>query len=154
MEKYFILFLFSFLIIASCQQDVENSDNIPVEKTIKIKTEYSSYTSNEFIKISITNNLDSLATGFLCDNYYLPPTTVLKKDSYEWEEQLYPVWCTFMGPSGYYAELTPGTTEIYENAFIDPYTFNPITGTYKYKYQFIFELDTAFYYSNEFRIID
>ncbi len=154
-KSLIIYFVLSLFIFSNCKQEETQPDSDPIAKTIRIKTTLNQYQANDFIDIVITNELDSLATGFMCDNHYLPPFAIAKQTSSAWNVQAYDVWCTFMGPTGYLAELEAEETVTYENAIVDPSMFNNESeGVYKFKYKFIFESDTAFYYSNEFRILD
>lgn len=113
---------------------------------IRIRTGQDAYVANSPIDVAIKNNSLKPAMHFICDNVEIAPASILKKENDTWTETEYLIFCTQMGPMGYYGTLHTGQTK-HDTVSL----YNEI-GEFKLRYRFILGQDTLNFDSNEFLV--
>jgi hypothetical protein len=78
---------------------------------IKIETGKNEYVVNSKIDVTIKNDLSKQAAHFKCDNVDLCPSKIVKNENGVWIENEYAVFCTHMGPMGYFGVLNIAETK-------------------------------------------
>jgi len=131
------------LVFSNCEETVINN----FDENIFILTDQTQYQNAEQINVSIKNNRTEGARHFICDNVDLTYNHLLTQTDDGWSQEQHVIFCTFLGPSGYYGEIESLETK-YDSLIIGT------AGTYKLKYTFIVDSDTLHYLSNKFNVIE
>ena len=135
-------FLIGIIIVffSGCDKEKNETPNL------LISTDKLTYTSDEKVKINITNNFENVLDYYICSSYNGIPPSILKYENDDWTGFWGPICDGFI--SHCCGELEP------QIAYNDTFDIMFEKGTYKIEYSFIVEPGGGYqsFFSNEFTV--
>ena len=140
MKKSTLLIGIIVILIFGCDKEKNENQNI------LISTDKLTYTSNDTVKVNITNNFETVLNYYICSYYNGIPPSILKYENDNWTSFWEPVCNGF-------ASYCCGEVEPQTN-YNDTLNITFEKGTYRIEYSFIVEHGEGYqsFYSNEFKI--
>lgn len=140
MKKSTFLIGIICIFLFSCDKEKIENENL------LINTDKTTYSSNEKVKINITNNFENTVDYYICSSYNGIPPSILKYENSN--------WTGFWGPicDGYMSHCCGGLDP--QIVYNDTLNVEFEKGKYKIEYSFIVEHGEGYqsFYSNEFTV--